>query len=208
MNYRRIVVIGAILALGIGLFTGGLAAWPEAGAAMAPAVSTGLESTLSELSLSAAQRTEVASILVDAADRLERLEVAMTANDQRLTAAEVERPFDARFVNQLVARQAELTAHRRGTESRVVAEIAALLSPEQLAHFSDIRSRSKDNHRDPLDLRKQPAERPAARSRANVIPDEGRSMRPNEDRQRRGTERRVPKRPTVSHWSAQLASAS
>ena len=146
-NCPRIAVIGVILALGLGLFAGGLATWPEAGAAIAPPVTSGLERTLSELSLSAAQRSEVTAILADAADDLERLEAAMTANGQQLRAAELERPFDARFVNRLVARQAELMAYRRGTESRTVAEIAALLSPEQHARFTDLRTPPKDGHR-------------------------------------------------------------
>ncbi len=208
MSCPRIAVIGAILALALGLFAGALAARPEASTTMAPAVTLGLERTLSELSLSAAQQTEVAAILTDAADDLQRLEAAMTANGQRLRAAELERPFDARFVNRLVARQAELTAYRRGTESRTVAEIAALLSPEQHARFTDLRTLPKDGHRGHLNPRKQPPARPAARSRSDASPDEGRSMRPNVGRRRRGTGGRVPKRPTVPPLPAQLASAS
>ena len=208
MNCRRIVVIGAVLALGVGVFTGALTAWPEAGAAMPPAVTSGLEGVLSKLSLSAAQRKEFAAILTDAADGLERLEAALTANGQLLRAAELERPFDARFVNRLVARQAELMAHRRGTESRAVAEIAALLSPEQLAHFTDLRTTSKDRHRGRLGRGDQPPEHRAARSRVDASRDEGRSMRPNVDQQRPGTDRRVPKRPTVLPSLAQLVAAS
>ena len=43
-------------------------------------------------------------------------------------------------VNELVARQAELLGLLRGTESRVVAEIAALLDPAQQRRFAELRS--------------------------------------------------------------------
>lgn len=208
MNCPRIAVVGAVFALGLGLFAGAFAAWPESGAAMTPAVASELDRTLSELSMSVAQRREVTVILADAADDLERLEEAMTLIGQRLRAAELERPFDARFVNSLVARQAELMAYRRGTESRTVAEIAALLSPEQHARFTDLRIPPKDGHRGHLDPRKQPPERAAPRSRSDAGLDEGRSMRPDVYRQRRSVGGRVPKRPRVPPSAAQLANAS
>ena len=87
MSCPRIAVLGTFLALGIGALGGAFAAWPEVSAAMAPTLESGLGGTVSELSLSEAQRGQVAEILADAADRLEKLEAAMTVNGQRLRAA-------------------------------------------------------------------------------------------------------------------------
>ena len=71
--------------------------------------------------------------------RIEGLERALAATERSLRSAELAQPFDAEYVNRLVARRAELAAHLRGTESRVVSEIAALLTPEQQRLFAELR---------------------------------------------------------------------
>ena len=125
----------------------------------------------------------------------------MTVNGQRLRAAELERPFDALLVNRLIAQQAELMAFTRGTESRAVAEIASLLSPEQHAQFAQLRTAVEDGRHD----REVPA---AARGPEDARADEGRSMRPSDVPQPRGTKRRAPRPARATPWTARLASAS
>jgi hypothetical protein len=75
--------------------------------------------------------------------RVERLQRAYDALERELRVAELAYPFDAKRVNELVAKQAELAAYLRGTESRVVAEIAALLRPEQRHRLVSLRAKDE-----------------------------------------------------------------
>ena len=144
MTCPRIALVGAPVLLVLGLVVGLVVASAAVPAAITATAGTpGLLAMLSELELSEAQRQKAAVLVENAGDRLERLERAWANNGQHLRAAELERPFDAAFVNQLVARQAELMAYIRGTESRVVAEIGALLSAEQHTRFTHLRMPSE-----------------------------------------------------------------
>jgi hypothetical protein len=69
-------------------------------------------------------------------------------------------------VNDLVAQQAELAAYLRGTESRVVAEIAALLNPEQQRRFAALRTQ-------PAPVEPPPAAPPAAGAEPEELPSTG-----------------------------------
>jgi Spy/CpxP family protein refolding chaperone len=96
-------------------------------------------STLAQLGLDQAQREQVELLGMRERRRIEGLERALAATERDLRCAELVQPFDAEYVNRLVARRAELAAHLRGTESRVVSEIAAMLTPEQQRRFLELR---------------------------------------------------------------------
>src|SRR5262249_4557896 len=96
-------------------------------------------SALAQLDLDRAQREQIDLLGLRERGRIERLERALAATERELRTAELAQPFDAERVNDLVARRAELAAHLRGTESRVVSEIAALLTEEQQHRFLELR---------------------------------------------------------------------
>jgi Spy/CpxP family protein refolding chaperone len=91
------------------------------------------------LELSAAQAEQVDALRTRERRRIEALERALAQVEQELRHAELVIPFDAERVNALVTRRAELGAYLRGAESRMVAEIAALLTSEQREHFAALR---------------------------------------------------------------------
>lgn len=95
---------------------------------------------LAPLGLDAKQAERIEALRSREASRVEALERALADAEDSLRRAELEIPFDAERVNELVTRQAELLALLRGTESRVVAEIAALLDPEQQRRFAELRA--------------------------------------------------------------------
>jgi Spy/CpxP family protein refolding chaperone len=95
---------------------------------------------LAELGLDAEQEQRIAALRSREAGRVEALRRALAEAEDELRRAELARPFDAERVNELVGRQAELIAFLRGTESRVVAGIAALLAPEQQRRFAELRT--------------------------------------------------------------------
>jgi Spy/CpxP family protein refolding chaperone len=95
---------------------------------------------LAELGLDAEQAERIEALHSREAERVEALQRALADAEDSLRRAELEVPFDAERANELVARQAELVALLRGTESRVVAEIVALLHPEQQRRFAELRA--------------------------------------------------------------------
>lgn len=95
---------------------------------------------LAELGLDAEQAERIEALRTREGRRVEALERALADAEDSLRRAELEIPFDAERVNELVAYQAELLGLLRGTESRVVAEIAALLDPEQQRRFAELRA--------------------------------------------------------------------
>jgi Spy/CpxP family protein refolding chaperone len=102
---------------------------------------------LAQLELSADQRARIEDLRARERAWIEGLQCALAESEGKLRAAEVQRPFDAERVNDLVSTQAELIAYLRGTESRVIAEIAALLTPDQERRFSQFRTGDDDDAR-------------------------------------------------------------
>jgi Spy/CpxP family protein refolding chaperone len=135
------VVAGFALSV-LGLFAGFTMTAPVA-PELAPATGS-LEQPaadpLAELGLDAEQAERIEALHSREAQRVEALQRALADAEDSLRRAELEVPFDAERVNELVARQAELVALLRGTESRVVAEIVALLHPEQQRRFAELRA--------------------------------------------------------------------
>jgi hypothetical protein len=72
------------------------------------------------------QREQITRLRAREQTWLELLQRPFDASERELRVAELADSFDAKRVNELVANQAELAGYLRGTESRVVAEIAAL----------------------------------------------------------------------------------
>lgn len=135
------LVAGVALSV-VGLLAGFAVTGP-ADPALAPE-SSALEQTvadsLAQLGLDPEQAERIDALRAREARRLEALERALADTEDSLRRAELEVPFDAVRVNELVARQAELLGLLRGTESRVVAEIATLLDPAQQRRFAELRS--------------------------------------------------------------------
>jgi Spy/CpxP family protein refolding chaperone len=136
-----LVVLGLVAALGVAWAPATEAGAPRrsAPASVEPRSPAPPASTLARLGLDEAQREQIESLGMRERRRIEGLERAVAATERDLRCAELAQPFDAEYVNRLVARRAELAAHLRGTESRVVSEIAALLTPEQQRIFLELR---------------------------------------------------------------------
>ncbi len=96
--------------------------------------------TLAELGLDEMQAAQIERLRARERDRVERLQRTLAATEQELRREELAQPFDAERVNALVVRQSELTAYLRGTESRVVSEIARMLTSEQRRRFAELRA--------------------------------------------------------------------
>ena len=111
----------------------------DASAAALPqsAAQTGV---LAQLGLNETQRKQIERIRAQEQPWVEELQHAVAATEQELRRAELAQPFDAGRVNDLIAHQAELSAYLRGTESRVVSEIAELLTSKQQRRFAQLRS--------------------------------------------------------------------
>jgi Spy/CpxP family protein refolding chaperone len=137
------IALVAGLALSVlGVFAGFTVTRPAA-PALAPGVlllERPAAGPLAELGLDAEQTERIEALHSREAQRVEALQRALSDAEDSLRRAELEVPFDAERVNELVARQAELVALLRGTESRVVAEIVALLDPEQQRLFAELRA--------------------------------------------------------------------
>jgi Spy/CpxP family protein refolding chaperone len=110
------------------------------GAAVAVQQPQSQAGVLAQLGLDEMQREQIARLRAREQTRIELLQRALDASERELRLAELAHPFDAKRVNELVANQAELAAYLRGTESRVIAEIAALLTPEQRHRFLSLRA--------------------------------------------------------------------
>jgi Spy/CpxP family protein refolding chaperone len=137
------VALVAGLALSVvGVFAGFAVTGPAA-PALAPGpvfLARPAADPLAPLGLDAEQAERIEALRSREASRVEALERALADAEDSLRRAELEIPFDAERVNELDARQAELVALLRGTESRVVAEIAALLDPEQQRRLAELRA--------------------------------------------------------------------
>jgi Spy/CpxP family protein refolding chaperone len=148
MTTSRIVVVAALAAV-LGLVAAlrierdlakeAVAPQPYTPAPIQPRSSAPKASALAQLGLDERQREQIDRLGVRERRSIEELERALAATERNLRTAELAQPFDAEYVNQLVAQRAELAAHLRGTESRVVSEIAAMLTPEQQRHFLELR---------------------------------------------------------------------
>src|SRR5262245_4385690 len=159
-------IAGAAAVAVVGLVTGfGVTRSSEPGTAPAAREQTAVPPTqsgvLSQLGLDDEQREKIAEVSARERERVETLERALDANEHELRLAELATPFDAERVNDLVENQAELTAYLRGTESRVMSEIAALLTPEQRQRFAALRARdgaesSSTGHREATPLEPEP----------------------------------------------------
>jgi Spy/CpxP family protein refolding chaperone len=137
-----IALVGGLSLSLLGLFAGVAVTQPPA-----PALAPGaLEQpgadpeVLAQLGLDASQTERIDTLRAREMRRVEALQRALADAEDSLRRAELEVPFDAVHVNELVALQAELVGLLRGTESRVVAEIAAILEPEQQRRFAQLRS--------------------------------------------------------------------
>jgi Spy/CpxP family protein refolding chaperone len=135
------LVAGLALSV-IGLFAGYAVTQPAAPARASESVflERPASELLAELGLDAEQAERIEDLRAREALRVEALERALADTEDLLRRAELEIPFDAERANELVARQAELVGLLRGTESRLVAEIAALLDPEQQRRFAALRA--------------------------------------------------------------------
>jgi Spy/CpxP family protein refolding chaperone len=149
---RRIRLAGALTLSILGVLSGLAAAhWTSAGLFpqdggldSLPADATGV---LGGLELSPMQRAQIEELRARERSRIEGLQCALAQSERDLRSAEMEQPFDAERVNDLVSGQAELIGYLRGTESRVIGEIARLLSPEQERRFSELRTSGPDASR-------------------------------------------------------------
>ena len=94
---------------------------------------------LARLGLDDTQKERVERLRAEEHPRVEWLRRALAEIEQEIRREELASPFDAERVNGLIGRQAELTAHLRGTESRVVSRIAELLSSEQRRRLAELR---------------------------------------------------------------------
>ena len=94
---------------------------------------------LARLGLDDTQTERVERLRAEERPRVEWLQRALAEMEQEIRREELASPFDAERVNELVGRQAELTAHLRGTESRLVSRIAKLLSSEQRRGLAELR---------------------------------------------------------------------
>jgi Spy/CpxP family protein refolding chaperone len=100
--------------------------------------------TLAQLGLSETQRDQIGRLEERERRRIDAIERTLAKTEQELRRAELVQPFDAERVGELVARRAELAAYLRGTESRIVAEIAGLLTPDQQRRLWELRVGSAD----------------------------------------------------------------
>ena len=105
-----------------------------------PAAPTPNDSAENELALSEVQRQRIAELREREGRRVLALQHALVLTELELRRAELASPFDAERVNALIAQAAELSAFLRGTESRLVSEIAALLTEQQRRAFAEMRT--------------------------------------------------------------------
>jgi Spy/CpxP family protein refolding chaperone len=94
---------------------------------------------LARLGLDDTQKERVERLRAEERPRVEWLRRALAEIEQEIRREELASPFDAERVNGLVGGQAELTAHLRGTESRLVSRIAELLTSEQRRRLAELR---------------------------------------------------------------------
>jgi Spy/CpxP family protein refolding chaperone len=94
---------------------------------------------LASLGLDDAQQEQVERLRAQERPRVEWLRRALAETEQEIRREELASPFDAERVNGLVGRQAELTGHLRGTESRLVSRISELLRSEQRRRLAELR---------------------------------------------------------------------
>ena len=94
---------------------------------------------LARLGLDDTQIERVERLRAEEHPRVEWLQRALAEIEQEIRREELASPFDAERVNELIGRQAELAAHLRGAESRVVSGIAELLRSEQRQRLAELR---------------------------------------------------------------------
>jgi Spy/CpxP family protein refolding chaperone len=130
---RRVWVL-ALLGL-----VGGIAAstWTGGGPAGAAPEPVGI---LGRLELSPKQQDRIEQLRERESGWLRDLRCALVRSERELRSAEMQQPFDAKRVNRLVSGQAELIAYLRGAESRIVGDIARLLTPDQQRRFWELRA--------------------------------------------------------------------
>lgn len=116
-----------------------MAAWAPDGSSAVPAAAPPFPGLVSQLELSRTQTGQIEEISAREGPRVRRLEQAFAESADELRRAELALPFDETLVATLVGRQAELAAHLRGTESRVVSRIVGVLTPEQRRRFAELR---------------------------------------------------------------------
>ena len=118
---------------------GGIAAsaWTGAGRAAGVAEPVGI---LGRLELSPEQHDRIEQLRERERVWLGDLRCALERSERELRSAEMERPFDAERVNRLISGEAELIAYLRGAESRIVADIALLLTRDQQRRFWELRA--------------------------------------------------------------------
>lgn len=133
---RALAVALALLGAG-SLLPGGPSA-ERATAAPAPAA-PGLAAILPALGLDAAQEQRVREMLRVEEPWLRRLEQARVESQADLRRAELAQPFDEALVASRLDRHIELSAHRRGTEARLLGRIARLLTPDQQRRLAALR---------------------------------------------------------------------
>lgn len=112
---------------------------------------------VAELALDARQLEALERLRSSERPGIERLRLALAHIEARLRHVELEQPFDAGRVNELVSEQAEVLAYLRGSESRIVAQIADLLTPDQGRRFEKLRGEQAAR----IDLDVLPPARPA-----------------------------------------------
>jgi Spy/CpxP family protein refolding chaperone len=146
VEIRRLGTCGvALLAIGLSI---AVSQWPANVRDTAPVCATReteLEALpdrgeLERLDLDAAQRTQIERLRARAQRRVAAIAAVLGATELELRRQEVAVPFNARRVNALVVRQAQLIAHLRRTQSRVVGQIAQLLTAEQQRRFAALRA--------------------------------------------------------------------
>jgi hypothetical protein len=95
---------------------------------------------LARLELSPGQQAQIDDLRGRERAWVEELHCALARSERDLRSAELEQPFDVERVNELVSVQAEVIAYLRGTESRLIAEISRLLTPDQERRFAELRT--------------------------------------------------------------------
>lgn len=106
-----------------------------------------LPAYIGQLELSDAQKREIDAIGRKEEEWVRRLERALAESADELRRAELAQPFDETLVAALVGREAEIGAHLRGAQSRVVSKIVEILTPAQRRQFGGLRL---DGHIEPV----------------------------------------------------------
>lgn len=132
------VLAVALAVLGAGSLLSGGVPGHRATAAPVPAASW-ISPVLADLALDGEQERRVVEMVRLEEPWVRRLEQALAEARGDLRRAELAQPYDETLVAALLDRHTELSAHLRGTESRLIGRIARVLTPDQQRQLAALR---------------------------------------------------------------------